>query len=170
MGIDFMAVRAITILFALAIFTDAQETILVTGATGRTGSLAYFQLKAAGFNVRALVLNASNAAGILHCGNCAEKDGIFVGDVTAPATLIPAMANVTRLVITSAAAPKCGIKEFGCKYPPGGTPKDVDWLGNKNLVLAAIAAGTQHVVLLSSMETTVPDNFLDKLGHGWILF
>merc|ERR1711907_15380 len=148
----------------------AAETVLVTGATGRTGSLAYAQLKEAGFDVKALVLNASKAASILHCGACTEKEGIFVGDVTDPATLTPAMANVTRLVITSASTPMCGLRYLGCKYPKGGMPKDVDWLGNKNLVLAVIAAGTQHVVLLSSMETTVPDNFLDKLGNGQVLF
>jgi len=161
--------RSFVFLLLLAV-TFATDTVLVTGATGRTGSLTYAQLKAAGFNVKALVMNASKANDILHCGACTEADGIFVGDVTNPETLAPAMANVTRLVITSGAAPVCGLREFGCKYPTGGFPKDVDWLGNKNLVIAALAAGTEHVVMVSSMGTTTPDTILDKLGHGWDLF
>merc|ERR1711907_145150 len=170
MGTNIANMLRVVLVLAFLVYAASAETVLVTGATGRTGSLVYAQLKAAGLTVKALVMNASKAASILDCGACTEKEGIFVGDVTVPASLPPAMANVTRLVITSASVPECGIRYLGCKYPKGGAPKDVDWIGNKNLVLAAIAAGTQHVVLLSSMETTMPDTFLDKLGHGWILF
>merc|ERR1711907_230263 len=153
-----------------AVSSTAAETILLTGATGRSGSLTYAKLKSAGFDVRALVMNASKAASILNCGACTEAEGIFVGDVTKPETLPPAMVNVTRLIITSGASPVCSLRNLGCKYPTGGFPKDVDWLGNKNLVMAAIDAGTKHVVLVSAMGTTTPDTFLDKMGHGWDLF
>lgn len=146
------------------------ETVLVTGATGRTGALAYAQLKDAGFDVRGFVMNASQAKDILHCGDCTEKEGIYVGDVTKPDTLVSAMANVDRLVITVGAAPHCGIQYLGCKYSEGAYPKDIDWLGTKNQVLAAKAAGAKHVVLVSAMGTTTPDTFLDKMGHGWDLF
>jgi len=162
-------------LFCLVVITctvsaTAAETVLITGATGRSGSLTYAKLKSAGFDVRALVMNASKAASVLNCGACTEAEGIFVGDVTKPETLPPTMVNVTRLVITSGASPVCSLRNLGCKYPTGGFPKDVDWLGNKNLVMAAIEAGAKHVVLVSSMGTTVPDGFLDKMGHGWDLF
>merc|ERR1711871_185214 len=155
---------------ALCSASASAETVLVTGATGRTGSLAYLQLKAAGFDVKALVMNSTRAAAVLHCGACTEKEGIFVGDVTKPESLVPAMHNVTRIVIASASTPTCGIRELGCKFPKGGSPKEVDWLGNKNVIMAGIKAGAEHVVMISSMETTMPDTFLDKLGHGWLLF
>ena len=51
-------------------------------------------------------------------------------------------------------------------YSSGGYPKDIDWMGNKNQVIAAKKAGVKHVLLVSSMGTTVPDSFLDTLGHG----
>merc|ERR1711871_1486058 len=115
-------------------------------------------------------MNASQAKDILHCGDCTEKEGIYVGDVTKPDTLVSAMANVDRLIITVGAAPHCGIQYLGCKYSEGAYPKDIDWLGTKNQVLAAKAAGAKHVVLVSAMGTTTPDTFLDKMGHGWDLF
>eukprot|EP00656_Telonema_subtile_P036094 TRINITY_DN4005_c0_g1_i3.p1 TRINITY_DN4005_c0_g1~~TRINITY_DN4005_c0_g1_i3.p1 ORF type:complete len:185 (+),score=36.90 TRINITY_DN4005_c0_g1_i3:216-770(+) len=156
-------------LFALALLSthSLAEVVLVTGATGRTGSLVYTQLKAAGFQTRALVRNASKAAAELGCGACGEAEGIFEGDVTKPETLPRAMTNVSRLVIAVGATPKCLLGPLDCHYPTGGYPKDVDYQGTKNQVLAALAAGVQHVVLLSSMGTTEPDGFLDKMGHGW---
>ena len=69
-------------LFSVLIGASA-EIVLVTGATGQTGSLAYFQLKAAGFETRALVRNATKAQAILQCGACSEKEGVYVGDVRA---------------------------------------------------------------------------------------
>ena len=35
---------------------------------------------------------------------------------------------------------------------------------------AALSAGVRHVLLVSSMGTTQPDTFLDKLGDGHALF
>lgn len=48
--------------------------------------------------------------------------------------------------------------------------QDVDWQGSNNQVRAAHAAGVEHVLLVSSMGTTEPDSFLDKLGNGHALF
>ena len=59
----------------------------------------YLQLKAAGFDVRGLVRNASKAKEYLDCGACTEAEGIYVGDVTMPETLTAAMTNVTRVAI-----------------------------------------------------------------------
>jgi hypothetical protein len=45
----------------------------------------------------------------------------------------------------------------------------VDWKGQKAQIDAAKAAGLEHVVLVSSMGGTNPDNNLNKIGDGNIL-
>ena len=45
----------------------------------------------------------------------------------------------------------------------------VDWVGQKNQIDAAKAAGVRHIVLVSSMGGTKPDHFLNKMGEGNIL-
>lgn len=48
-------------------------------------------------------------------------------------------------------------------------PEQVDWLGQKAQIDAAVAAGIKHVVLIGSMGGTQPENMLNKLGNGNIL-
>merc|ERR1712086_243489 len=145
------------------------ETILVTGATGRTGSLIYKELKASGFTVRGLLRNVTKAKEYLDCGACTADDGIFIGDVTKPETLSAPMKGVKRVVIAVGSVPLSDGKG-GFYFPKGAYPKDIDWHGANNQVRAAAAAGVEHVLLVSSMGTTTPDSFLDKLGNGWALF
>lgn len=58
-------------------------TVLVTGATGRTGSKLYLELKRRGTpNVRALVRDKEKAKAVLGCVACDETEGIYIGDVT----------------------------------------------------------------------------------------
>ena len=75
--------------------------VLVTGATGRTGRLIYEGFKSArGANgVRALVRNLSTAAAVLNCSACDASEGIFLADVTDPASLTPAFAGVSVVAI-----------------------------------------------------------------------
>ena len=47
--------------------------VVVSGATGRTGSLLYLALRGSGIAVRALVRNASKAKEMLDCGACDEE-------------------------------------------------------------------------------------------------
>merc|ERR1712139_470705 len=55
-------------------------TVLVTGATGHTGSLVYKGLLKAGVkNVRALTRTVEKAREVLGCTACDASDGIFVG-------------------------------------------------------------------------------------------
>lgn len=49
-------------------------------------------------------------------------------------------------------------------FGANGSPYNVDWLGTKDQIDAAKAAGIDHVVLLSSMGGTQPDNFLNTIG------
>jgi len=151
----------------------APRTVLITGATGHTGSLVYLSLKAQNFTVRALVRNVSKAKKLLGCGECGEKEGVYVGDITQPSTLTAAMTGVDSLVITTGPAYHCTFPKIyiGCKFYPGAEPKTIQWLGVKSQVSAfanstGIPLADRHVLLLSNDLTTTPDNFLDKVGGG----
>jgi hypothetical protein len=161
---------------SLALLVES-KVALITGATGRTGSDVYGQLKKHGFTVRALVRNATKARERLNCSSCDASDGIFVGDITKPETLSAAMQGVDTLVITTGPAYHCKIPSIfiGCKYYPGADPKAMAWLGVKNTVSAFAAATgpaleSRHAILLSNDLTTVPNNTLDKIDNGFGTF
>jgi len=153
--------------------TSSHPVVTVTGATGHTGSLVYLTLKQQNVTVRALVRNVTKAREYLGCNKCDETEGVYVGDVTKPETLVPAMAGATTVVITTGPAYHCLVPSIyvGCKYYPGADPETMSWEAVKNQV-AAFANNTggeeRHVVLVSNDLTTTPDNFLDKIdnGHG----
>ena len=48
--------------------------------------------------------------------------------------------------------------------------QDIDWHGSNNQVRAAMDAGVDHILLVSSMGSTEPNSFLDLLGNGHIVF
>jgi len=164
-----------TLVLLLATGASGLPTVLVTGATGRTGSIVYNLLKDKGVNVRGLVRNATKARDMLKCNKCDASEGIFVGDVTKKDTLIAAMKGATALAVATSASPYC--QDFKdpktCSYPTGAYPVDIDFNGGKNQVEAFAMASNGvpgPVVLCSSMGTTEPDSFLDKLGNGQIGF
>ncbi|GBG27233.1 Protein TIC 62, chloroplastic [Hondaea fermentalgiana] len=143
---------------------------VVSGATGRTGTLAYHALQASGnVDVRALIRNATKAKSELNCGECTESEGIFIGDVTKRKTLTRAMKGADGLVILTGSYPLQDSSGH-YYYPSGATPKDIDWRGTVNQILEAKANGVKHIVLVSSLGTTIPDGALDKLGNGHALF
>jgi len=128
------------------------RTILVTGATGRTGSLIYKELQAAeGINVRAFVTNQEEARNILNCTACDPTEGIYVGDVTDKASILASMKNVDSVA--------CAV---GVSSVSNDTlVKDVEWLGVENQVSAMAEAnptvdvGSLYFSLISSMDTTL---------------
>ncbi|CAE7946779.1 SARED1 [Symbiodinium sp. KB8] len=130
------------------------------------------------YEVRAFVRNATKAKAVLGCTSCNETEGIFVGDVSEPETLKAVMAGADTLVITTSSVPVCtGSLPFPmkkCHYPKGGEPKEVDWLGTKAQIDAFGFSGgsmaTKQLLYVSTMGTTTPDNFLDKLDKGWTSF
>jgi len=156
---------------APALSTAQSDTVIVTGATGRTGALVYGLLKKQGVNVRGLVRNVTKARELLGCTKCDETDGIFVGDVTKPESLTASMAGTTKLVIATSSIPICNPYPK-CSYPAGGKPVDVDWNGGKAQVtaFATQAKGVGMVAMISSMGTTDPEGFLEKLDNGHIGF
>lgn len=169
-----MALRTVAVLLAASV-AAASPTVLVTGATGRTGFLLYKQLKEQGVSVRAFVRNATKARLMLNCSRCDASEGIFVGDVTKQEDLVPAVTGATALAIATSASPICPKPGdmSSCYYPKGAYPVDVDFHGGKAQIQAFAMANRANpgiVVLCSSMGTTEADNFLDKLGNGYISF
>jgi hypothetical protein len=158
---------------ALLCGSASSRTVLITGATGRTGSGVYLALKEQGVTVRGLVRNATKAKALLGCGACDQSDGIYEGDISKPVT--KAMTEADTLVITTGPAYHCTIPSIyvGCHFYPGADPKTMAWEGVTNQVTALAsskgpALHDRHVILLSNDLTTVPDNFLDKIdnSHG----
>merc|ERR1711959_302022 len=89
------------------------RTILVTGATGRTGSLVYTALQQLpGIHVRALIRNQTKARGVLHCQKCDASEGFWVGDVTNSSDpgLAAALTGADSLVIATGPG-------FHCVFP-----------------------------------------------------
>jgi uncharacterized protein YbjT (DUF2867 family) len=48
-------------------------------------------------------------------------------------------------------------------------PEEIDYLGQRNQIDAAIAAGVEQIVLVGSMGGTIADYPLNKIGEGNIL-
>jgi uncharacterized protein YbjT (DUF2867 family) len=126
----------------------SQGLVAVAGASGRTGSLVVRELTAAGYGVRALVRSADD-------GQDRFADGVevVVADARAAATLGPALAGATALVIAIGAEP--GDRANG--------PEQVDYLGVSNLAAAAVTSRLQQVVLVSSAGVTREDHPLNRL-------
>lgn len=101
--------------------------ILVTGATGTTGSEVVRQLAAQGSAVRAFVRDPEKAAPLRALGV-----DVAVGDLNEPETLAPALEGVERLFLLTSA-----------------DPRQVEQQGQA--VVAAQSAGVRHVVKLSAL-------------------
>jgi|ERR1711934_18920 len=143
--------------------TIANRTVVVTGATGRSGSKTYQLLKQQGATVRALVRNITNAREILGCTKCDASEGIFVGDITVRESLMPIMDGADALIITTGRSGK-------------EKAKDILFDGVENQVAAFLSSPgpepkDRHVSLISMMETTLLDTFwnkiLAKVWGGW---
>eukprot|EP00930_Biecheleria_cincta_P010039 TRINITY_DN111962_c0_g1_i1.p1 TRINITY_DN111962_c0_g1~~TRINITY_DN111962_c0_g1_i1.p1 ORF type:complete len:287 (-),score=42.44 TRINITY_DN111962_c0_g1_i1:57-917(-) len=147
--------------------------VLVTGATGATGSLTYRGLRENGATVRGLVRNQTKAREVLGCERCDDSEGIFVGDSRNQSSMSAAMAGAEILIITTGPKYHCKIPSLfiGCHFMTGADPKTMAWESVKAQVAAFAsspgpASGARHVILLSNDLTTVPNNFLDKIDDS----
>lgn len=139
------------------------RTVVVTGATGRSGSDIYLRLKKAGVNVRGIVRDPAKAKTLLGCLKCDETEGIYIGDIKNQATLMPAMAGADSLVIATGMA-------------KGEKPEDILFYGVQNQFSAFLSSPgpvpqDRHVLLVSMMETTLLDTIFNKIiarfWGGW---
>ncbi|XP_010553281.1 PREDICTED: uncharacterized protein At5g02240 [Tarenaya hassleriana] len=148
------------------------RTVLVTGAGGRTGQIVYTKLKERPdqFVARGLVRTDESKEKI------GGEDDVYVGDIRDAAAIAPAVQGIDALIILTSAVPKMkpgfdptkgGRPEF--YFEDGAYPEQVDWIGQKNQIDAAMAAGVKQIVLVGSMGGTNLNNPLNSIGNGNIL-
>ncbi len=146
-------VLALTILAASFAFASAEAlagahsseskgTVLVAGASGKTGRFVMEQLQAQGYTPRGMTRNIEQAK------EKVSGDYEWVqGDVTDPASLAAAMDGADYVIST-----------IGTQEPKGpNSPEFVDFGGVKSLVDAAVVADVKHFVLMSSQGATIDD-------------
>ena len=121
------------------------------------------------FEPLGIVRSQESKAALVETGVPAEA--IAVCDVTDAAAVEAVAAGCEAFLICTSAKPvptggtdaDTGRPVFGF---PKGSPEEVDWLGQKNQVDAAIKAGPKtHVVICSSMGGTDPNHMLNRLGR-----
>ncbi|KAK2657852.1 hypothetical protein Ddye_010904 [Dipteronia dyeriana] len=150
----------------------SKSTVLVTGAAGRTGQIVYKKLKERSDHYV--------ARGLVRTEESKEKiggaDDVFVGDIREADSIIPAIQGLDALIILTSAVPTMksgydpsqgGRPEF--YFEDGAYPEQVDWIGQKNQIDAAKAAGVKQIVLVGSMGGTNLNHPLNSLGNGNIL-
>ncbi|KAI3891697.1 hypothetical protein MKX03_031947 [Papaver bracteatum] len=148
------------------------STVIVTGAGGRTGKIVYKKLKER--------TDEFVARGLVRTEESKEKiggaDDVFVADIRDAESIVPAIQGVDALVILTSAVPKMkpgfdptkgGRPEFF--FEDGANPEQVDWIGQKNQIDAAKAAGVKQIVLVGSMGGTNLNHPLNSIGNGNIL-
>ncbi|KAI4354508.1 hypothetical protein L6164_003361 [Bauhinia variegata] len=151
---------------------SSRSTVLVAGAGGRTGQIVYRKLKERSdeYVARGLVRTEESKQKI------GGADDVFVGDIRDSDSIVPAIQGIDALIILTSAVPqmkpgfdptKGGRPEF--YFEDGAYPEQVDWLGQKNQIDAAKAAGVKQIVLVGSMGGTDPNHPLNSLGNGNIL-
>ncbi len=146
------------------------KRILVTGATGRTGSLVLKQLrKSDRFEATGFARSPEKITELF-----GSTSGFIVGDITDKSSLESAVKDCDALVILTSAVPQMVVPPSDGKppqfaYSPEGMPEIVDYQGQKNQIDAAQQAGVEHIVLMGSMGGTNPDHILNKMGNGNIL-
>ena len=125
--------------------------VLVIGATGKTGRHVTEQLgtDSTGKTVRALVRDRAKA-------DFADTVEVVVGDVLKPGTLRAAMTGCDAIICATGAAPSFDFTG----------PYQVDFVGTKNLVDVAKAAGIQRFVIVSSLCVS---KFFHPLNLFWLV-
>ncbi|OVA17841.1 hypothetical protein BVC80_1835g233 [Macleaya cordata] len=161
-----------------------RKTVLVTGASGATGQLAYNKLKERPdqFVARGFVRSEHSKKKI------GGGDGVFIGDIQDAESIVPAIQGIDALIILTSAIPKIKpglVPDQGEKaekyidgsfesmpefyFEEGQYPEQVDWIGQKNQIDAGKAAGVKHIVLVGSAGGSDPNHPLNSLGNGNIL-
>ena len=123
--------------------------VLLTGATGFVGSHTVPALLARGNDVRLLVRDEGRAADALaRRGVARDAVSIAVGDVLDRSSVEAAVDGCDAVVHAAAA--------IGVTGPGGGSTHDQNVGGTRHVVDAALAAGCDPVVYVSSVAVFVP--------------
>ncbi|GJD08569.1 Uncharacterized protein chloroplastic [Galdieria sulphuraria] len=149
--------------------TNSPANLLVTGASGRTGSLA---LKKAAtlpqlFSPRGLARSKEKTSKLFD-----NNYTFFFGSILDEKILREALDNCKKLLILTSAVPIMRLNPDGTpKQPPefffkqGEEPEQIDWLGQKKQIDIAKDCEVDHIVLISSMGVTQKDHPLNRLGN-----
>ena len=148
----------------------ANTNVLVTGATGRTGSIVLKNLRQnTDLNAFGFARSEAKIKEIF-----GSSEGFYLGDIRDKKSLEPAMNNCQTLIIVTSAVPQ--MKEPPQEgerpefmYPENATPEIIDYEGQVNQINLAEAAGVKHIILMGSMGGTNENHPLNKLGNGNIL-
>lgn len=148
-----------------------KKKVLVTGATGRTGALAFEKLCHQDAQFEAVGFARSSSKVQERFGSTAA---FHTGDITEPGALDQAIADCHALVILTSAVPQMQPPATPGERPtfsfiPGGMPEQVDYMGQKHQIDSALRAGVEHIVLVGSMGGTNENHPLNSLGNGNIL-
>lgn len=135
-----------------------QKSILVIGATGYLGGKVVNHLLKQNVKISALVRQGSDASELKRKGV-----HIFTGDLTKPETILPALKNVDAVISTAIGY---------SNRKKGDTLRNVDDIGNKNLVDALKEAGTKRFVFTSILTAdkaaSVPHFWQKKLIEDYM--
>ncbi|GJQ12863.1 hypothetical protein GpartN1_g4654.t1 [Galdieria partita] len=155
--------------FFLKMTKNSPANLLITGASGRTGSLA---LKKAAtfphlFSPRGLARSKEKIRTLFD-----ESYTFSFGSILDEEVLRKALDNCQKLLILTSAVPIMTRNPDGTpKQPPefvfkeGEEPEQIDWLGQKKQIDIAKECGVDHIVLVSSMGVTQADHPLNRLGN-----
>lgn len=129
------------------------KKVLVTGATGKTGSLVLKKLRQRTDEFQGIGFARSQEK-VKTLFDSTE--GFFLGDIREPSSLESALDSCDGLVILTSATPKMKAppepgKRPEFEFPEGEYPEIVDWLGQKNQIDAAKKAQVKQIVLVGSM-------------------
>ncbi|ACK72004.1 nucleoside-diphosphate-sugar epimerase, putative [Gloeothece citriformis PCC 7424] len=147
------------------------QKVLVTGATGRTGSIVVEKIRQypQEFEVIGFARSETKVKDLF-----GSTDGFILGEITDKSSLEQGMQGCQALVILTSAIPKMKAAPAPGEQPefefePGQTPEEIDWIGQKNQIDAAKEAGINHIVLVGSMGGENPNHPLNRMGNGNIL-
>jgi len=142
------------LLFATTAWAADKPIVLLAGATGETGLHIVRALSEKGYAVRGLTRDIAKAKS--QNGEMAEW---VAGDVRDIARLKQDFAGAAYAISAIGSREKDGPNNF----------ENVDWLGNRNLIDAAKAAGVKHFVLMTSCSAGSGDwndPEVQKFGAG----
>eukprot|EP01039_Chlorochromonas_danica_P006171 gene6171-6799_t len=159
---------------------NGKAKVIVTGAAGRTGRLVFKKLLSSPYYTPLGIVRTKGSQEKLLKEAGGDRDQVIVSDITSSQDLQALFQGADSVILCTSATPKIKIlslikvmllKVIGQSgrpeftFPENGSPYNVDWLGAKNQIDAAKAAGVKQFVVVSSMGGTQPDHFLNTIGR-----
>jgi uncharacterized protein YbjT (DUF2867 family) len=189
-SIIFLCISIVAVASSLAPRPPPKQKVIVTGAAGRTGNLVFSSLlKHNDFYPVGIVRTEKSAKKLIKKVEC-NLESICICDVTTldPNDQISGLEDSEAMIICTSAVPKLnkkslmkaflkvpinlirGKKAFNFRelqfyYNQGQHPEKVDYYGQIAQIDLAKKIGVKHVVLVSSMGGTNPNDFLNTLGR-----